>query len=304
MGLTESQLSRWTQPSSDNEEAMCDRSARMIKAALDRFPGLAGRSYIVIPQGSYHNNTNVRLSSDVDICVAFTDVMINDFTYAPGWSWQMLGYSSSDKVFSDDRELIGNALRDHFGIAAIKPGGKAFEVLANPGTRVGADVVPAWRFNGWHSHGQPGTPEKREGVVFWTREGKKVINFPEQHYAVGKSKNMRTGRAFKRAARILKRIRYDMLDSNVPVADGVSSFTLESAMYNVPNDRFDQNTWLKVMRDSLYYIDNAIYTGEAERDWVEVSQMKWMFKKNYDVPSNWSASNLRAFIQAAREAVG
>lgn len=301
--LTESQLINWTKPSSDHEESMCDRSARMIELALYNYELLGGRKFLVIPQGSYHNNTNVRLSSDVDICIVFTDVFINNFQDAPGWDGQKLGFASSDKNFANDRELIGQALIQTFGKDGIKAGGKAFEVLANQGTRVNADAVPAWRFAGWSSSSPTIVPTKREGVIFWTREGKKVINFPGQHYINGKNKNNRTDLAFKRATRILKRIRYNMLEDNNPVADGIASFTIESAMYNLPDQTFNQTTWSQVMKNALYYMDVALYNGNAEANWVEVNNMKWMFKNNYDIPSNWSVPNLRKFIQAARELV-
>lgn len=303
MPTSEQKLIDWTKPSSDHEEAMCDRSARMIADSLKKHPQLSRRSYIVIPQGSYHNNTNVRLSSDVDICVVFTDVASNSFDYAQGWSWQRLGMSSSSEVFSNDRETIGSALINTFGSSGVKPGGKAYQVLGNIGTRVVADVVPAWRFNGWVGNSTIYTPEKREGVTFWTREGNQVINFPEQHHTNGKAKNTRTGYAYKKATRILKRIRYDMLDQNNPIADGLSSFTIESAMYNVPDNLFSDRTWNGAMENILYFMDDELYQGRAEENWIEVSGMKWMFKKNYGLPSNWNPNNLRNFVRAARKLI-
>ncbi|TSA79540.1 hypothetical protein FNU79_17775 [Deinococcus detaillensis] len=304
MSLSEAKLISWTKPSSDHEESMCDRSARMIESALWNYAPLEQREYIVISQGSYHNNTNVRLSSDVDVCIAFTDVIQSSYHYTPDWNSQRMGFTRSDRLFSDDRELIRKALIQTFGANGIRSGGKAFEILANQGTRVNADAVPAWRFAGWSPSASGDRPSRREGVTFWTTEGKQVINFPEQHYTNGKNKNNRTGRAFKRATRILKRIRYDMLDNDDPIADGLASFTIESAIYNVPDDTFDRNSWTQVMRDVLYYMDVALYNGSASKEWVEVSGMKWMFKDNYGIPSNWSVANLRKFTQAARELIG
>ena len=60
-------------------------------------------------------------------------------------------------------------------------------------------------------------------------DGRLIINYPDQHYANGVSKNTGTGRRFKAVARILKRLRYEMLATNGhPSAMGVQSYGLES----------------------------------------------------------------------------
>ena len=65
-------LLSWTKPASDNEEGKRDRTQREIKAAIDAHPRLGHESVHVYAKGSYANNTNVRLDSDVDIDVEYT----------------------------------------------------------------------------------------------------------------------------------------------------------------------------------------------------------------------------------------
>lgn len=297
MPIREQQLASWTKRSSDHEEEKCERAARMIRQALARHSGMEARGYRIIPQGSYHNNTNVRLESDVDLCVVFDDVAATDFTYAGGETFESLRLPRADRKYQQDRDMVEEALRNTFQ-RNMTPGNKAFDVHSNEGTRVDADVVAAWGFNGYSK--QAGVMSVEEGIAFWTRDGRRIVNFPEQHHEKGKGKNIRTGRAYKRATRILKRLRYQMLAEKVGTADGVSSFLLECAMYNVPDWYFAQLTWGQVMDIAIQYMIDEIQAGRAE-EWVEVSEKKWLFKPTYSTPSNWQSQQLLDFLVDAAE---
>src|SRR5262245_56516830 len=60
---------RWASPPSDSEEAKCERAERMIRDAVFADAWLNDRVARVFAKGSYANNTNARLESDVDIGV-------------------------------------------------------------------------------------------------------------------------------------------------------------------------------------------------------------------------------------------
>ena len=253
-----------------------------------------GRNYIIIPQGSYQNNTNVRNESDVDICVCYQDVYHANFFYAPGESITSMGDTPSQRVFAEDRQAIGAALRATFA-PGISEGSNAFEVHSNT-SRVDADVVAAWRFRGYSKNENTGEVSYREGVTYWTSSGKQVINFPEQHHRNGVEKNNRTGRAFKRTVRIVKRMRYLMLAREVGAADGVASFFIESALYNFPDSVYtDYRTWKETVRDVL----TRMLRAEGASEWVEISGFKWLFKPNYGIPAKWTIEQMQAFAREA-----
>lgn len=297
MTISEQTLTNWTSRSSDHEEEKCERASRMIRQALARHSGMEARPYRIIAQGSYQNNTNVRHESDVDLCVVFTDVYQTDFTYAGGETFDSLGLTRVHRNYQDDRSMVEEALRAVFG-RAMTAGNKAFDIHSNEGTRVDADVVPAWGFYGYTK--RDGRISHDEGIAFWTRDGRRVVNFPEQHHQNGKNMNIRTGRAYKRATRILKRMRYQLLDDKVPTADGVSSFLLECAMFNVPDGHFNQRNWWQVMDRTIQYMIDEIQAGRAE-EWVEVNWHKWLFKSSYGTPSNWQSQQLLDFLIDAAE---
>lgn len=76
----------------------------MIKSALNDSSNLSQFKIDVIPKGSYHNNTNVRLNSDVDVAVVLRDTFFAD--YPEGKNKEDFVHSSSSYSFRQYREDI------------------------------------------------------------------------------------------------------------------------------------------------------------------------------------------------------
>ena len=70
---TEKQLESWRKPPSDSEETKLENSERMVRDAINSDEKLKKKSTEIFGQGSYVNNTNVRLNSDIDINIRYTD---------------------------------------------------------------------------------------------------------------------------------------------------------------------------------------------------------------------------------------
>lgn len=65
--FTEQILTNWTKPPSDSEQSKLERSERMVRDAISADEKLKTKSTETFGQGSYANNTNVRLNSDIDM---------------------------------------------------------------------------------------------------------------------------------------------------------------------------------------------------------------------------------------------
>jgi len=76
------------------------------------------------------------------------------------------------------------------------------------------------------------------GIVIYPDSGGSIINYPEQHIRNGRQKNMETNAYFKKMVRIIKKMRHLMDDLNIASASNVSSFGVESLVWNVPNHVF------------------------------------------------------------------
>jgi len=77
--ISEEQLSKWTQPAYENEDARRENTEKLIGEAIQSNSFLAGLSIDVYAKGSYKNNTNVRRDSDVDVAVEYTGIILFDY---------------------------------------------------------------------------------------------------------------------------------------------------------------------------------------------------------------------------------
>lgn len=71
--FNEQTLTNWTKPPSDSEQTKLENSERMVRDAIREDEKLKKISTETFGQGSYANDTNVRLNSDIDINVRYTD---------------------------------------------------------------------------------------------------------------------------------------------------------------------------------------------------------------------------------------
>ena len=76
------------------------------------------------------------------------------------------------------------------------------------------------------------------GTELLPDNGGSIINWPRQNYTTASTKNDATGRRFKAVVRILKRLRYEMVDNGHTVAEPIPSYLLECLVWNVPNEGF------------------------------------------------------------------
>src|ERR1700758_3486623 len=88
----------WSKPPGETEQTKCDNAVRAVRKAIDASPAFAKRSIAVFPQGSYRNRTNVRLDSDVDVCVLCTDSLFSNLP--DGLTDADVGLSPATYVYS------------------------------------------------------------------------------------------------------------------------------------------------------------------------------------------------------------
>ncbi len=172
----ESVLRTWARPPSETEQTKCDNAERMIRKAIKASPQLADRTIEVSTQGSYRNNTNVRLDSDVDICIRCMDVLFDDYSMTGGLTRSETGITPSAYTYAQFKEEVGTALRNHFGAGAVTRGKKAFDVHANT-YRVDADVVPTFEHRRYLKNSY-GSIYYLSGTELRPDDGGRIINWP------------------------------------------------------------------------------------------------------------------------------
>ena len=294
----------WERPASTTEENQIQRSANMVQQALNNNPWLVQHDVRVVPQGSYHNNTNVRQESDMDLCALHPTIHLS---FDPGIpvqeACQRLRYTfiqgpSILELAQNLRHLVGFALYSAFGHQNVQPGNKAFRVSAVPDSRADADVVPALR----HHHvfrqgsGLLSVINYNEGVIIFPPNGTPIVNFPRQHHENGKAKRLRTAHRFKKVVRIAKRLRDDLVSAGLLDSRRVPSFLIESLIYNVEDfyflvdeDRYDR--MCRVLRRTSELLANPFWTANA----LEINGLKSLFSPTQP----WTVAHAQEFVSAA-----
>ena len=294
----------WERPASETEEIQIKRSAGMVQRALNDNPRLVREDVQIRPQGSYHNNTNVRQDSDMDLCAWHPGIQV---VTERGLSYEevdrRLGYISTGgravpDIVVELRREVGRALRTAFGMANVDEGNKAFRVSAVPGSRADADVVPGVRLHYVRRRGTGlmSSLDCIEGVIIYAKNGTQVLNFPRQHHENGKTKRERTGHRFKKVVRTAKRLRDELVTLGQLRSGQASSFLIESLVYGVEDfvflfneDRYDRMR--RVLAHIAEQVSNPLWTASA----TEINEVNLLFH----VGQPWSIADAQEFVQAA-----
>jgi len=281
----EDKLSIWTGPSSDTEKDKQDRTERMIRQAIDSHEPFSNCSLRVYAKGSYANNTNVRSDSDVDVAVECTEVQYWEESvkgnHTPGRSYE--GIWTPAKL----RAELLSALKVKFPGQVDASGSTAIQINSNS-ARVDADVVPCFSYRYYLKS------ETRDGTKIFKTDGSSIVNYPAQQMENGIAKNKRTGYAYKKGVRLLKRI------ENAMAEDGsfreLPSFFMECLAYNCPDTIFTHLTWTECLRAMLIHIWDSLQGDEPSSGrWLEVNECFFLFHSN----QKWTREDGREFAKAA-----
>ena len=281
----------WSRGPGATEEERCENTINMIKNAITSSEKLKSRQVEVFLQGSYRNRVNVIQDSDVDIGVVCNSIFYAD--YPKGTSRETFGYTAGGYTYKQFKNEVEEALVEKFGRNTVTRGNKAFDIKANS-YRVEADIAPFMQHRRIKTDGS-----YTQGVQLFSDSGQKVINWPEQHYNNGVSKNDNCSKRYKRLVRILKKIKNEMEENNISKAKDIPGFLCECLIWNVPNNQFGNNLYSQDLRAALIFLYNELDKSESDK-WGEVSELKYLFKG----PQKWTKEQARNFILATWQYVG
>lgn len=279
MIFTEEQLKRFAAPLSQTEDEKCKHAIEMVRDALKNL-GFTDDSKMITPiytdtysyslemrttdysrkiklfiQGSYANNTNVRTESDVDIAVVQEEVFQTEYRIGGQYpqtkdNYGFVTISPASKSFKDEVE---DCLKRKF-ITGVERKNKSIKVHGNT-ARKDADTVPCRRYRDYRNDYINDANNFIGGIVIRADDGEVIINYPEQHIANGRKKNVDTNHYYKKMVRIIKNLKIQMSINGYKSADEVSSFGLESLLWNIPNSEFMRySTYKYIFEDIVNYV--------------------------------------------------
>jgi hypothetical protein len=287
----------WAKPPGITEETKCENAERAVRRAIEASAKLQRNSIKVFTQGSYRNRTNVRIESDVDICVLCTNIYFTDFSMTEGLTDASVGLVDCPYSYAEFRNDVGDALRAQFGASFVTRGNKAFDVHENT-YRVDADVVVCFTNRRYQKNA--GGVGFIEGAELRPDKGGRITNWPEQSYQHGVQKNEATFRRFKAVVRILKRLRNYMSEKGVAVAADFPSFLIECLVWNVPNEGLTHSSLTADLRFALAHIFNDTLAFEKCGEWGEINELKYLFR----AAQPWTLAQAHIFASAAWDFLG
>lgn len=317
MKFTEEQLERFAAPISQSESEKCKNAIRMVSDAmklvgytdngkeirtfeadtysfaLDLSAKSGAKKIVLLVQGSYANKTNIPSQSDVDVAVILESTFIPE--YRAGVSGKDYGFSKGTYTAKELKDEVERALNAKFGYSGVERRDKSIKVFGNT-YRVDADVVPAYRYRDYSKDYSFDEDNYIGGIEIRPDSGGSIINFPEQHIKMGIAKNKTTDYKFKRCVRIVKNMREKMKENGIWVSDKISSFGLESLLWNVDVSVYKKFSSLRFVFDEVvqFLYDN---TNEFH-SYVEANGIKPLFvdKTIHDAYVQF-VRNLRAFYE-------
>lgn len=310
MIFTEEMLNNYSQPLSNSENQQCKNAIKMVVDAIKPLgfsetrnlvePMYTGtyayyqelksnygsRKIKVFLQGSYANNTNVRSQSDVDIAIVEEDIF--QTTYRSGANDFDYGFTTVDPRPKSFKDEVEEALKQKFN-DDVERRNKSIKINGNT-YRKDADGVPCRRHKDFSKDYSNNPINYIGGILIVADSGERIINYPEQHIKNGKEKNTATNHYYKKMVRIMKKMRYLMVENGVESADKISSFALESLMWNIPNEKYLENK----MYRKVYMFDKLIDHLKSNllffTRYKEANGIKDLF------PTQDSLTNMRTFI--------
>ena len=292
----ESIFATWSQGPGKTEQERAENAKKQIKQAIGASDKLRNRDITVFTQGSYRNRVNVRQDSDVDIGVLCFDTYFPEY---PDDNVEMELDKSSDPAtykYETFKNELEEALVARFGRAEVTRGSKAFDIKANT-HRVESDVAAFFEHKRYTS-----STHHHSGVEMIPDDYKSpnIINWPEQHYENGVSKNDATARRYKRAVRILKKLSNEMAANGIQSAKEAPSFLAECLVFNASNSCFEYLTFKRMIREVLAELFNNTRPSEECSEWGEVNELKYLF----GTPQPWTKESAHQFLSDAWDYIG
>lgn len=299
MKFTEKQLESMASSISATEEEKCKHAINMVRDALKEIDYLDDDNDIYLEhsdtlsytinmrkkatdvriklliQGSYANKTNISSESDVDIAVILESTFMSE--YRPGITRESYGFSEGTFSASELKDDVERALKKHFGSIAVERHDKSIKVIGNT-YRVDADVVPAYRHRDYSADYLLNASNCIKGIMIISDSGERIINYPEQHIVNGITKNKQTDYKYKKMVRIIKNMKELMKKNDITISPEISSFGLESLLWNVPESVFSKYSTLRYVFDEV--LKHLLADAENFYKYTEANGIKPLFSNS------------------------
>lgn len=230
-------------------ERICDQLRRRLSGQCDY-------EY----QGSVTNDTHIKARSDIDVLVLTGKFVMLEKPQVP--SKPYIGNPLQDLI--DLRADVLKGLSSAYPEADVDASGAKSIALSGGSLRRKVDVVPANWFN-TNQYAQDGNKIWRGVQILDSKKREAIKNTPFLHNAWIEHKDAQTKGGLRKAARLMKSLKYDS------DAITLSSYDIVSIAFNIPESKLSvQNGMDMLLLDSCYEFCSALQRDQALRQGLEV----------------------------------
>jgi hypothetical protein len=291
-------LARWVKPSSTDEVSRQERAVRMVRDAIDDSDELNSESRELYAKGSYANNTNVRIDSDVDIAIDCHRLFYWDYASYVTQPNPALPHTPYTGKWTPAawRAAVVAALEAKFGKSDVDTTGSvAIKIKEIAGSRPSIDVVPGFHYK---LYTEPDKSSWHDGSCVFPTSGKKIVNWPDQQLYNGRKKNDATGKRYKDFVRVLKNAENYLSDQKT-IPD-LASFLMECLVWNVDNDTLKLGDRDTAFRATLLELWEGLSDSDIYKKWVEPSRLKYMFRSD----AKWTHDEAKSLVSETWDLLG
>lgn len=289
MSISEEQLDVWSHQGSVAQSKSTYNTLRSV--LTDSEAPYHKRSFDIFLQGSYANDTNVYADSDVDVVICTSSVFyyhIDRLSESEKANFHREHPGSAQYGLPDFKKEVVAWLRHHYG-NAVREGNKAIFIKGD-GPRRDADVLVCAEYRAYFAFPNAGEQRRADGIVFWTKSGVQIVNYPKQHSANCTMHHQATRQWFKPTVRMFKNMRNQMIDDK-RIPDGLApSYFLEGLLYNVPDFKFGSN-----YESTFVHCVNWLIQADRSK-FLCANQLHWLFQDGS--PVSWRSTNCDRFLDA------
>lgn len=283
------------------------RTHRAIREYLESDPALKKYRIDTYLQGSYKNSTNVRGDSDVDTGSLTEEVFMYDTNSLPSQPRFQFGqqiaslkesteqtlnsYGPGGFTFWEYRADILASLQRQYG-TSVEDGNKAIKVRGNT-YRLDCDVLPCVSFRDYFEDWE-GKASYHTGITFYSKDYKRVVNFPHQHFTNLADKDQQNDGKVKGCVRIFKRLRNELEERGEWDRKRSPSFYLESLVWNVPDDNFIGG-YETVFQNVVAHLYNDLREKRDRGDlksYIQANKVFVLFHESF-----WNVDDAVAFLE-------
>ena len=212
-------------------------------------------------QGSTTNDTHIKAASDIDLLVLTERFVALERPQVPTRPYE----GNPQQDLTDLRSESVLVLRAAFPRATVDTSGRKSISISGGSLTRKVDVVPA---NWWNTnkYAECANETFRGVEVFDIESGTRVANTPFLHNAMIEYRDRETHGGLRKAARLLKSLKYDSESIDL------SSYDLVSIAYNMPTDHltvFNKDEDLRIA-DSCQQFVRALLQHDALRNSIMV----------------------------------